>query len=90
MIFFLQPQVTVYISGSAAIHLLDINIESTEFQPNSTGLKLMPDVDIRFKQIKTTCDLRICPSDILEVKIINFCSSLYKEYTVNHQLYCNF
>ena len=34
--FILQPQVTVYISGSITIHLLSINTESTEFQPNST------------------------------------------------------
>ena len=50
---FLQPQVTVYISGSAKIHLLGSNTESAEFQPNSTGFKLVSGTDIRFEQIKT-------------------------------------
>ena len=36
-VFFLQSQVTLYISSSVAIHLLDSDTESTEFQPNSTG-----------------------------------------------------
>ena len=55
--FFLQLQVTSYVSGSAMIHLLDllgINNESTDFQPNSTGFKLVSGADIRFEQIKTT------------------------------------
>ena len=37
--FFLQLKVIVCISGSATIHLLGINAESTEFQSNSTGFK---------------------------------------------------
>ena len=93
MHFFLQPQVTVYISGGVTIYLLHINTESTEFQPNSTGFKLVSSADIRFEQIKTTkCDQRIYPCDILEVggKDCRVCSSLYKEYTVNHQVYWNF
>ena len=52
--FLLQPQVIVYISGSVTIHLLGINIESTEFQPNSAGFKLVSGANIRFEQIKTT------------------------------------
>ena len=39
--FLLQPQVTVYVSGSVTIHLLGRNTESTEFQPNSTRVKLV-------------------------------------------------
>ena len=57
----------MYTSGSITIHLLDINTESTEFQPNSTGFKLVSGADIRFEQMKTTCDLRIYQCDILEV-----------------------
>ena len=49
----LQPQVTVYICGSVTIHLLCINTEFTEFQPNSTVFELVPGADIRFEQIKT-------------------------------------
>ena len=66
-IFFSQSQVTVDISGSVTIHLLVINNESAEFQLNSTGLQLVSGADIRFEQIKTTYDLRICWRDILEV-----------------------
>ena len=59
--FFFQPQVTVCPSGSVTIHLLGSNTESTKFQPNSTGFKLVSGVDIRFEQIKSTeSDLRIC------------------------------
>ena len=64
----LQPQVTTYIFGSVTIHLLGINAESTEFQPNSVGFKLVSGGDIRFEQINMTqCDLRKCPCDILGV-----------------------
>ena len=42
------------ISGSVTIHLLGINTESTEFQPNSTGFKLVSGADIRLEQIKAT------------------------------------
>ena len=44
----------VYISGSVTIHLLGINTESIEFQPNSTGFKLVSGADIRLEQIKAT------------------------------------
>ena len=68
MNFFLQPQVTLYISGSVKIHLLGINTESTEIQLNLSGLKLVLGADTRFEQIKVTqCDLRICPCEVLEV-----------------------
>ena len=43
--FSLQPQVTVYISGSAAIYLLGINTEPTEFQSNSKGFILVSGAD---------------------------------------------
>ena len=66
MHLFLQPQSTVYIYGSVTIHLLGINTESTEFQPNSTGFRLVSGADIRFEQIKTTCDLRNVQVEILE------------------------
>ena len=36
------------------IHSLGINTESTEFQSNFTGFKLMSDVDIISEQIKIT------------------------------------
>ena len=52
-IFFLQPQVTLYISSTVTIHLLGSDTESTEFQPNSTGFLLAFVPDIRFEQIKT-------------------------------------
>ena len=52
-IFFLQP-FFLYISGSVAIHLLGMNTESSEFQPNSTGFKLVSCADIKFEQMKTT------------------------------------
>ena len=45
--------------------LLGIKIESTDFQPNSTGFKLVSGTDIKFEQIKTTQYDLIC--DILEV-----------------------
>ena len=51
--FFLQPQVIVFISDSVTIHSLSINTESTEFQPNFTGSKLVSGADIWFEQIKT-------------------------------------
>ena len=38
---------------SYTTHLLGINTKSTEFQPNSTGFKLVCGADIRFEQIKT-------------------------------------
>ena len=75
------------------IHLLFVNTESTEFHPNYTGFKLASGANIRFEQIKTTsCDLRICPCDVLQVggKNRNVYSYLYKEYTVKHQMYRNF
>ena len=66
--FFFQPQVTVYISGGITIHLLGINTGSIEFQPNSTGFKLVCGADIRSEVIKMAqCDLRISPCDILDV-----------------------
>ena len=66
--FSLQPQVTVYISGSVMIHLLGSNTKSTEFQPNFTGFKLDSGTNIRFEKIKTKeCDLRMYPCDISEV-----------------------
>ena len=43
----------MYISASVIIYFLGINIESTEFQPNSTGLKLESGADVIFEQIKT-------------------------------------
>ena len=50
----------MYNSGSVTIHLLGINTECTEFQPNSTGFELVSGADMRFEQIKMTyCDLRI-------------------------------
>ena len=52
-IFFLQPQVILYISISVTIHLLGSNSESTEFQSNSKGFELVSGIDIRFEQIKT-------------------------------------
>ena len=51
--FILQPQVTVYISGSITIRLLSINTESTEFQPNTTDSSRLFDANIRFEQIET-------------------------------------
>ena len=67
-IFQCYPQVAVYISGNVTMHLLGINTEFTEFQPNSTEFKLESGVDVRVERIKTTwCDLRIFPCDILEV-----------------------
>ena len=48
----MQSQVTVYISGSVTTHLLGVITESTEFQPNSTGFRLVSGADSRFKQIK--------------------------------------
>ena len=68
LIFFLQPQITVYISSSVTIHLLGVNTESAEFQTNSTEFKLVSGYDIRFEQIKTIlCVQGICPCFILEV-----------------------
>ena len=49
----LQPQVTVYISGSETIHLLGSNTQSAEFRPNSAEFKLVSGTDIRIEQIKT-------------------------------------
>ena len=65
--FFLQPRVTVYISGSVTIHSLGINTEATEFQLNSAEFKWVYRIDIRLEQIKTTyCDLRICPLSLFK------------------------
>ena len=52
--FSLEPQEAVYISDSVTIHLLGINTESTVFQPNFTGFKLVSGPNIWFEQIKTT------------------------------------
>ena len=51
--FFLQPQITVYISGSVTIHLSGSNTESTEFLPNSTGFELVSGADIISEEIKS-------------------------------------
>ena len=62
----------MYNSGSVTIHLLGMNTECTEFQPNSTGFELVSGADMRFEQIKTTMWSRnLCLCDISEVGI--FC-----------------
>ena len=50
--FFLAAQVTVYISGSVTINLSGINSDYTEFQPNSTGIKLVSGVISDLNKLK--------------------------------------